>query len=168
MTVVNNFAAGATGDIVGFVFLAWGSGGTVNGSGTELGLVQGDAATPVGVGSAVLGFLEAAGATLSASANVVVDSVATYHNAAALASALMSSSGHFSFAGAGLSAKDDAHVLIAYSTGSSVDIADVEFDNTTSASQSDTGHLTVTASDMVQLTGVSLAALTAHNIALVA
>ena len=36
------------------------------------------------------------------------------------------------------------------------------------ASQSDTAHLTVTASDMVQLTGVSLAALTAHNIALVA
>jgi hypothetical protein len=165
MTVVNNFAAGgfaagATGDIVSFIFSAWGSGGTVNGTGTELGLVQGDAATPVTTGSAVL--------ALAASTNVVVDSVATYANAAALASALTNSSGHFSFAGAGLAANDDAHMLIAYSTGSSVDIADVEFDNTTSASQSDTAHLTVTASDMVQLVGVSLAALTAHNIALVA
>jgi hypothetical protein len=168
MTVVNNFAAGATGDIVSFIFSAWGSGGTVNGTGTELGLVQGDAATPVTTGSAVLGALQVAGTTLSASTNVVVDSVATYANAAALASALTNSSGHFSFTGAGLAANDDAHMLVAYSTGSSVDIADVEFDNTTTAGQSDTAHLTVTASDMVQLIGVSLAALTAHNIALVA
>ena len=36
------------------------------------------------------------------------------------------------------------------------------------ASQSDIAHLTVTASDVVQLTGVSLATLTAHKVALVA
>jgi len=168
MSVVHNFTAGAAGDVVGFNVTAWGSGGTVNVSGMELGLVQGDAATSVVVGGAALGSVAAAGATLAANANVVVDSVAIYANAAALASALSNSSGHLTFSGLGLWVGDDAHLLVAYSTGSSVNIADVKFDNTTSAAQADTANLTVTASDMAQLVGVSLAALTAHNLALVA
>jgi len=51
---------------------------------------------------------------------------------------------------------------------SNVRLADVDLDNTTDAAQADTANLTVAASDMVQLAGVSLAALAAHNIALVA
>jgi hypothetical protein len=168
MSVVDNFTAGAAGDIIGFDFMAWGSGGTVNGAGTELGLVQGDAETPVGVGGATLDTVAAAGATLAANADLVEDGVATYADAAALASALSSDSGYFLLAGNGLAAHDEAHMLVAYSTGSSVNIADVLFDNTTSAAQVDTAHLTVTASDMAQLGGLSLASLTAHNIALVA
>jgi hypothetical protein len=168
MSVVDDFTAGAAGDILGFDFMAWGSGGSVNGTGTELGLVQGDATTPVGVGSATLDSVAVAGATLAANANVVEDGVATYANATALASALSSDSGYLLLAGNGLAANDEAHMLVAYSTGSNVNIADVMLDNTTSAAQVDTANLTVTASDMAQLAGVSLTALTTHNISLVA
>jgi hypothetical protein len=47
----------------------------------------------------------------------------------------------------------------AYSTGSNVAVADVEFNNASAISQGDTARLIVFASDMVQPTGVSLPSL---------
>jgi hypothetical protein len=166
MSMMANFTPGATGDILAFVTTAWGSGGA-NGAGVELGLVQGDGTTPAQAG-AVLGAVQAAGVTVSATANVILDGITTYANARALASALASAAGHVQFASGGLVAGDSAHMLFAYATGTAVNVADVEFINASTSSQSDTARLTVLASDLVQLTGVSLASLSAHNIALFA
>jgi hypothetical protein len=109
--------------------------------------------------STVLGSVQTAGAAVSATANVIVDGIASYANATALACALSGASSRLAFAGTDLGAKDSAHMLLAYSTGSNVDVADVEFNNASAISQGDTALLSVFACDMVQTTGVSLSSL---------
>jgi hypothetical protein len=99
------------------------------------------------------------GATVKATANVIVDGISIYANATALAS--------LQIAGTGLTAKDSAHMLLAYSTGPAVNIVDAKFINKSAVNPSDTANLTVIASDMDQLMGVSMSSLHAHTIGLI-
>ena len=107
-----------------------------------------------------------AGATLSATANVMEVTGATFANAAALAGAL-SSTYQLTFAGTGVAANTDAHMLFIYNDPSgNAHIADVDFENGANGSAATTTAAVtkIVASDMVDLVGVSAASLTAHNI----
>jgi hypothetical protein len=88
------------------------------------------------------------------------------NGAVGLAQFLHSAGGNITFAGPGLAADTAAHILFAYSDGANVHIADVEFvNNAPGPAETTTNEVNiVTATDMVQLTGVSLASLNTHNV----
>jgi hypothetical protein len=60
----------------------------------------------------------------------------------------------------------DAHFLVAYASGDGVNVADVDFRNTTGTAQTTTNMagVDIYASDIVHLTGVSTTALANANI----
>jgi len=100
---------------------------------------------------------------------------ASVHNAQQLAAQLHTSSDAIVLPGAGLGfipPGQHAHILVAYDASFSllgvvhhvVNIADVDLVNTSATNQSSTANLNVYASDMVNLTGVSLTGLTSANI----
>jgi len=186
--VVNNFLTGPAGsgglgggDTVFFAPGAWGTGAnaanatftTFSGVGIPLpalailGLTQGDATTAVAAGADAVFNTPVNGGGVIAAGTTVVEFTGTGEpNANALAQYLHSAGGNIGFAGAGLAAGSAAHILFAYSNGSYVNVADVEFVNTTGAAETSTDATNiVSASDMVHLTGVtSVAALDVHNI----
>ena len=85
-------------------------------------------------------------------------------NAQELATLLHTSSDAITLPGPMISPGQDKHILVAYNGGQSVNIADVDLVNTSASNQSSTADLNVYASDMVSLTGVSLANLTSTNV----
>jgi hypothetical protein len=159
-----------TGDQIDFAIASFGFGGT-NGNGSFVnGLVEGDGFN-IGGGfanstNAVFFNLNSAGTTLNDNTNVILDGIAQYANAAALATAV-SGAGSFSFRNGGVGAHNDVDILVAYQTGSGVNIARVDIDNTNNFTIHNTAanaNVVVHAEDLVHLTGVTLASLDPHNI----
>jgi len=165
-SVITNFTPGSSSnaDILQFSVGAWGVGyesgfasvGLTPGNGINYSINDGisvvDAVTP--------------GATLSATADVIEITGATFANAAALATAL-GSTFNLTFAGTGVNANTDAHMLFLYNDASgNAHIADVDFENGANAAAATTTSAVtkIVASDMVELVGVSEASLTANNI----
>ena len=98
---------------------------------------------------------------------------ASVQSAQQLAAQLHTSSDAIVLPGGGFIAPgQDKHILVAYDAsfilGTTVEhvvnIADVDLVNTSGSNQNSTAHLNVYASDMVNLTGVSLTSLTSANI----
>ena len=94
-------------------------------------------------------------------AEVVLDGITTYANASQLQSQLaIGTVGDIELAPTGvLGAHDIFHVLMAYSTGTQIDIADVSITNTSGAAITgiDTAKagLSITVHDLVDITGMS-------------
>jgi hypothetical protein len=113
-------------------------------------------------------------------ANVVLDAIGpVYANAAALQQALGTTAvGNLDLAGTGVAAHTEVDILVAYNTGTSVNIADVTLANTSNAALTDTAaiaHLgtlsvpTLTVHDLVHITStLGLANFSAHNIYFIA
>jgi hypothetical protein len=104
-------------------------------------------------------------ATLSVTANVIELTGATFANASAVATALASTY-NLTFGGGGsIAANTDAHMLFLYSDASgNTHMADVDFENGGTAATTTAAVSHIFASDMVQLTGVSVTSLAANNI----
>ena len=180
-SVVTNFNPAL--DVLQFAPYAWGSNAFADSAGAfsspassfDHGLTYGDGNSTVldllvihsgFVPPATVIDMTTAGATLSATANVMEVTGATFANAAALAGAL-SSTYQLTFAGTGVAANTDAHMLLIYNDPSgNAHIADVDFENGANGSAATTTAAVtkIVASDMVDLVGVSAASLTAHNI----
>ena len=179
-SVVTNFSPAV--DVLGFATYAWGSNASSSpyfgGPATSLdhGLTYGDGNSTVldifdvvsrGLTPpATVIDITTAGATLSTTANVMQVTGANFANAAALAGAL-SSTYQLTFAGTGVAANTDAHMLFLYNDPSgNAHIADVDFENGANATAATTTAAVtkIVASDMVELVGVSAASLAAHNI----
>ncbi len=110
-------------------------------------------------------------------ANVVLDAIGPiYANAAALQQALGTTAvGNLDLAGTGVQAHTEVDILVAYNTGTSVNIADVTLANTSGAALTDTaaiaalgtaaGTVTLAVHDLVHITStLGLANFSAHNI----
>ena len=172
-TTINGFSL-TGGDSLSFNVNAWaganaGTGSLVNGDGHTVvtgGAIPGTASTMEVVdvpGSIVT--------PLAAGTNVVLDDLAAggFANATDLAHSLTTAAGALEFAfsiGGGVHAHTSVHMLVAYATDTpnTLEVADVDFVNSTGASVFNTTGLThVFASDMVKLVGVgSLNDLDAH------
>lgn len=162
-SVVSHFQVGTapTADVLDFSVGGWVR-AAVPGPGNSLGLVNGDFTHVVGPVS-----IQAVGVgnPIAAGTNVIEITGSNFNDATQLALELHTGSG-LTFAAA-LPANEIAHLLVAYSDGSNVHIADVDLSGA-AASNSTTG-LTVRASDMVELAGVaSVASLVAQNLHFVA
>ena len=173
--LVNGFAGNDSTD---FAPSAWTKGGHPfnfffnNTTLTALGLVQGDATTPVGGSDATpvtanIG-LVAAGGIIPTGATLVELTGTTLANANALAQFLKAST--ITFANGGTQAgSTDAHMLWIYSDGTNTHIADVDFQNTSTAPNVSTNmQEVIAASDLVQLAGVLPNQLTNANFHFVA
>jgi hypothetical protein len=162
-TVVTNFTAGtaSNANVLLFPVSEW-TVGAIN-----AGLTFGDGHT-VATGPSVIEGV-APTATLSGAASIIEITGASFSNAAALASALSTTYG-LTFAGTGVAAGKDAHMLFLYNDASgNAHIADVDFENaanaTAAANTTAVSH--IVASDMVELLGVSATSIAANNIHLV-
>jgi hypothetical protein len=163
-TTVSNFVAGT--DVLDFAAGAWAI------SGIHHGLTAGNLAAGSIPVVALPGFLSATAQQILPSVGVVAaNSVAAatnlilldgvFANANQVAQTLISITGNVHFAGT-LAPGNSAHMLAAYNDGSgNTHIADIDLFNTLGAAVADTNLLSVHASDMVQLTGVTFAAFTA-------
>jgi len=196
------FGTGTSGDTLMFNVDDWAvgalTGHPASGSGSssttgtflDLGLVESDSSSMVREGEhnadATLfnvGFAGeftttgiAAGTVLgtNAEANVIMDSISPYANAADLASHLTQLGvGDINLAREALTAGSKEHILIAYQSGSDVKIADVTITNTSGSTQGSSGlgglntantNLHVSAVDLIDITGTSLPSLNPHNI----
>ena len=162
-SLILNFIAGtgSNANILLFPVSAWTAGSV------DAGLTYGDGHTATS-GPTVID-AAASAATLSAAANVIEIMGTTFSNAAALATALSTTYG-LTFAGTGVAAGKDSHMLFLYNDASgNAHIADVDFENATSALAATTTTTVshIVASDMVELVGVSASGITAANIHLV-
>jgi hypothetical protein len=171
MTTITGFRAGSGGDILGFTVAAW------NGSSPEPGsgqiAAQGDLValavqSPIVAGDGSLSAVwvnSGSNSSLKLTDNVLryAPSDALVQNAQQLAAQL-----HTSFDAVTLPEPTvgfDVHILVAYAAGNNVvNIADVDLVNTTGAQQNSTAKVSVYASDMMSLIGVSLTNLTPDNI----
>jgi hypothetical protein len=172
-SMVTNFNSAV--DVLQFAPYAWGSNATLSDSATSFdnGLTYGDGHSSVHDFHGVLGQsippatvvdITTANATLSATANVMEVTGATFANAAALAGAL-SNTYQLTFGGTGVAANTNAHMLFVYNDPSgNAHVADVDFENGGTAATTTAAVTKIVASDMVELVGVSAASLTAHNI----
>jgi hypothetical protein len=156
-TLINNFTpgSGAGADILQFSVGAWGS-ALAYGNGSPV-------LYPYGIPPGYVTEIDpvSANATLSATANVIELTGATFANASALANAL---GGYNLTFGGGNLGSTDAHMLFLYNDPSgNAHIADVDFVGGNAATRTGTVPLIV-ASDMVELVGVSATSLTVHNI----
>jgi hypothetical protein len=162
---VANFTVGtgSTADTLVFSDANEAAGGSNALGGVNQGLTGGDLATAPVIGDATVQIV-APGDTVSSSTNLI-ELTGTFANAAAVASALHTSSyGIFIGTTTTPTANGDAHILVAYSDGANVHIADVDFIRP--------GSSTVYneyASDLVQLTGVaSVTSLVGANVHFIA
>ncbi len=171
---IGTFIAGSGGDTIDFSVKAWGSGGLVGGTGVAThGLVEGDTATAV-VGSdlapvaAVFNAGGVSGGGTIAGGTTVVELAVVEPNATALEGYLANNA--ITFAGTGLAAAgEEVHMLWAYSDGTNVHIADVDFINNLGAAELTTKAASfIAVSDLVELQGVSLSSLVGANIHFVA
>src|SRR5262249_47867058 len=138
------------------------------GGGTDFALVNANGSAHLqGTGDASLQLITSPGVT-PGPAGVTLDGIGTFANAAALQTSLTTTGNIIFNSGAGLMHNSLFHVLVAYGTGTGVNIADVELFNQTGVSQTvDTANpnITVIARDLVDLTGTtSLANVASHNI----
>lgn len=167
---VANFGSGAV-DVIQFSLASEkGAADTINN-----GFVMGDGTTAVtATNTPSVQLVTSAGTMLLATTNVIEMTAAnTFANAAALATAL-GNGGPLSltFAGSGVGAGKDSHLLIAYQDASgNAHIADADFINQSSGSITSTSGFGAAASstglvisDVVQLTGVPVANINAANI----
>jgi RTX calcium-binding nonapeptide repeat (4 copies) len=162
-TVSAGFIAGSgtTADHLSFSVSQWAVGGTDN------GLVDGNLAHIAATPTPLLPTTPYAnGAILTGGTQIqVLDTGASITTAATLAAALQDGSFALS-ANAAFVVGDTYHFLVAYNSGSSTNIADV--DVLAAVAHAGFGGEDVYASDMVHLTGVPEASLTASNFHLVA
>lgn len=165
MSTVQNFRANSVpaGDIIDFSVSSWGSGGTNSLGGQNHGLATGNlsaiSTSTVAGTSAVIQHVNPGQTVLSATN--LVELTGAFADANSAIAAIHSGADQFFFSAA-LPNNDDAHLLIAYQdlAGNS-HIMDAEFVNTSGLTTADTTHMTEYGSDMLQLTGVALASLTA-------
>jgi hypothetical protein len=155
---------GSNADILQFSVGAWGVG---YGPGVDsAGLTPGNGQNySINDGISVIDPV-APSATLSATADVIEITGATFASAAALATALASTYS-LTFAGTGVAPNTDAHMLFLYNDASgNAHVADVDFENGAngSAAATTTAVSKIVASDMVELVGVSETSLAANNI----
>jgi hypothetical protein len=144
--------------------------GTVESSftGVVAGLVESDGATTMPLGFAsytTVGSSEGPSNPVSL-ADIINDNIGPiYANAQALQNALAQAGGNITLNGAGVAADHEVDILVAYTTGTSINIADVTLTNTTGSAVFDTDALNPVVHDLVHIvTTLGLANLTAHNI----
>jgi hypothetical protein len=179
---VNNFhvsGVASTGDTINLYAADWAVGNLTTGH--DFGLVTNFGANiPSGAGTAhgaVLNLVNQPGVVIPFAADVTADGIGNYANAQYLQQALTSlNTGDLLFGlPGGFTNGSIEHVLIAYNSGSSVNIADVTIQNTSGhilGGIIDTAshNVTVTATDLVHITGaatnndVNIGNLTSHNI----
>jgi hypothetical protein len=159
ITTLNGFSLGtASDDALSFNVSAW-NGSLVNGV-TLAGITDTSA-----LGNTQL--VTAPGTTLAApttghTVDLVLYDITTEPNAQALAGALPTGDGNINL-GTSLNNNAEIDMLVAYSTGIAINIADVHFVNTSGTATSNTANMHVFASDMVSIVGqTSLAALSAN------
>jgi hypothetical protein len=164
---VSNFVAGATHDTVAFSNGAWSTGGTF------IGLTNVDTSVNVGAGTgaaAVFTNAVGVGGTVVANAGLTQDVILLSSpelNASGLANSI--ATGGLTIPTA-LVAGTDYHFLVAYQvTGTTnVRIADLDVFATAASATINAANDHIVASDMVQLTGVSLGSLAGANIHFIA
>jgi len=151
MTTINGFTLGTlSDDILNFNHSSWfGSG---SGAGGYNHLVDGNLATVGAAGAATGVIVNSTAQLLAAGENLAIyNTLGNVANAAALAADLSSALGDIAF-GTATTSSHQYHMLFAYSTGSAINIADVDFVGNSSAS---TSGMTIYASDMVSIAGQS-------------
>ena len=150
MTTINGFTLGTThDDNINFNHSSWI--GTGNGAGGNNHLVDGNLAT-VGAGPAGGVIVNSSSQVLTGGEDLLIyNTLGNVANAAALAADLSSTLGSVQFGTATYNG-NQYHMLVAYSTGAAIQIADVDFIGNGSAN---TTHMTIYASDMVSITGQS-------------
>jgi len=172
-----NYGAGSGTDAIIFTAAAWNGASSVGNAAVDGDLVDlgGDIVLAAGFepSSAQLSAVwvnSASNNTLQSSDNVLLyaPSDASVQSALQLAVQLHTASDAVTLP-AGIPAGQDRHILVAYNVGATnaVNIADVDLVNSTGLEQTSTAGLHVYASDMVHLTGVSLASLAHYNIAFI-
>jgi len=157
MTTINGFTLGTlSDDILNFNHLSWFGSGSGNGGYNHL--VDGALATVGAAGAATGVIVNSTGQPLVAGENLMIyNTLGNVANAAALAADLGSTLGQIDFANSGNSGHQ-YHMLVAYSTGTSINIADVDFisnGNLNLGTAIGTGTTAIYASDMVSLAGQS-------------
>jgi hypothetical protein len=167
ITTVHNFTLGPSGNVLAFHAASWATGAITGGF--DFGLTNQLNGAPIVPGDATVQLVSTPGA--APTKDVALDNIATYANATAFNNALHAGGvGDLLFfsGSAGIGPGDQFHVMVAYGTGTGVNIADVDLFNQTGAIQTgDTANpnLTVTAHDVVDLVGTtSLGTLASHNI----
>jgi len=167
-STISNFHAGAGGDTVVFAISAWEST-----DGTNFGLLTASGGTftggtiinPTPAVIEAIGSGGTIGGGTNGAATVTELTGVTFANAATLANALSTGADGYLLAHFPAPIGDTGDFIVAYSDGTNVHIADVNLVSNGAA----TGVLfssvsAVHVSDLVQLTGVSLASLSANNI----
>jgi hypothetical protein len=175
---------GNQGDTIVFAVASWATGAATSPAGiTSIdGLVMDDGATTMVFSVTTPTVYDTVGSAFPPSgqltlANVVLDAIGpVYANAAALQQALGTHAvGNLDLAGTGVAAHTEVDILVAYNTGTSVNIADVTLANTSAAALTDTaaiaalgtaaGTVTLAVHDLVHITStLGLANFSAHNI----
>jgi hypothetical protein len=178
MTVITGFRAVPAGDVLDFELAAWN--GDSFGIPPFMSAVTGDLVALNGLFVPKPGDAELSAVWVNSGSNsdgslATSDEVLRYapsdasvQNAQQLAAQLHTSSDAIVLPGGGagsgfIAPGKHLHILVAYAAGNNVvNVADVDLVNTSASDQSSTANLNVYASDMVNLTGVSLAGLTTH------
>jgi len=162
---VNHFIWGPTGgDKIQFDEDSWASGGSIN------GLTKSDGNTQVSSLAHDATFVQegTANTVLTATADIIEDTISTYANASFLANALgQSAVGNLKLAGSGVAAGATIDLMIAYNdSAGDINIADITFKNTTGGAVTDTSQLHLVHSvDLVHLVGTTgVGAMDAANI----
>ncbi len=180
---------GNQGDTIVFGVASWATGTATSPAGILAvhGLVMDDGATSMVLSVSTPTIYDTVGSAAPPSgpltlANVVLDAIGpVYANAAALQQALGTTAvGNIILAGGfGVAAHTEVDILVAYNTGTSVNIADVTLANTSGAALTDTaaiaalgtaaGTTTLAVHDLVHITStLGLANFSAHNIFFIA
>jgi len=165
LTTVSGFTVGS--DNLVFNVSAWGDGGPHTGqlvNGANLNAVSDASASgsTLFLGTAGITLGTGTGNTATGHVDLILDGInnQSFANAGELAASIGTEGvGNFNL-GTNLANHGIVDLLVAYFNGSNVVVADVELQNNSGTAQHDTGALTVYASDMVSLVGVtSLASL---------
>jgi hypothetical protein len=169
-TLVSGFQLGASGNVLIFTPSDWAV-GTLSSGGTDYGLRTNTGGLITIGANATLGLVSSPGAT-PATAEVTLDNISTYADAAHLLNALEQAGvGNINFFNM-LPAHSIQHELIAYGDNApTIHIADIEFFNNTgtalnmnTANANSPGNLTITVSDIVDIVGATVSTLDSHNI----
>jgi hypothetical protein len=168
ITTVSGFNLGPSGDVLDFSVSSWARGAIAGAGGFDFGLENNSGTGHPAPGPATMQLISTPGAATNGS-DITLDNIATYADAAHLQTALTTATvGNIVLFPANLTPHFLYHILVAYGTGTGVNIADVEIFNNTGTGQSqDTSNpgLTVIAHDLVDLVGTaSLGNMNPHNI----
>jgi hypothetical protein len=166
-STVKGFVTGAAGDVINVSSVEWGTGtNALVGTNNGLAFSTGAGFAHDGGNHDVVVQAVGAGGTLTAGHDLIELTSGSFSSAAAVANALTTSY-DINFAGTGIAAKENDHVLVAYNTSAGVTIADMDiynFNNTAAAS-TNTANVHIYGSDMVSLVGVSsVTSLVGHNV----